>query len=215
VDADTVGRVLPDGSADVVWADDEELFVAGPDTGPVRRNLRAGSTIVGIRFRPGAAGAALGLPAAELRDSRVPLEAVWNGRATDLAERLEATPRKREALEAEVLRQLPRTEPPDRLVLDAIRLLGRPGTRVRSLSDALFVSERHLRRVFREAVGYGPKTLDRVLRFQRFLSLRGPGPPDAGDAAALGAHSRRPRLVRKVQDPRPPERHHARPWTRD
>ena len=33
----------------------------------------------------------------------------------------------------------------------------------------LGVSERQLRRRFAEAVGYGPKTLARVLRFQRFL----------------------------------------------
>jgi AraC-like DNA-binding protein len=38
------------------------------------------------------------------------------------------------------------------------------------LSDALGVSERQLLRRFDKAVGYGPKTLDRVLRFQRFRS---------------------------------------------
>ena len=36
---------------------------------------------------------------------------------------------------------------------------------------ALGVSERQLRRRFADAVGYGPKTLARVLRFQRFLAL--------------------------------------------
>jgi AraC-like DNA-binding protein len=34
------------------------------------------------------------------------------------------------------------------------------------------MSERHLRRRCEVAVGYGPKTLDRVLRFQRFRRLR-------------------------------------------
>jgi Domain of unknown function (DUF6597) len=71
-----VVRVLPDGSADVVRTDEGEVFVAGPDTGPVEGALAAGSVIRGLRFRPGAAGAALGLPAAELRDLRVPLEDV-------------------------------------------------------------------------------------------------------------------------------------------
>jgi transcriptional regulator GlxA family with amidase domain len=33
------------------------------------------------------------------------------------------------------------------------------------------VSERQLRRRFADAVGYAPKTLQRVLRFQRFLVL--------------------------------------------
>ena len=39
------------------------------------------------------------------------------------------------------------------------------------LGAALGVSERQLRRRFADAVGYGPKTLARVLRFQRFLAL--------------------------------------------
>jgi transcriptional regulator GlxA family with amidase domain len=33
------------------------------------------------------------------------------------------------------------------------------------------LGDRQLRRRFAEAVGYGPKTLDRILRFQRFLVL--------------------------------------------
>ncbi len=168
MEEDSVVRVLPDGCADVVWVDDRAPFVAGPDTGPVCRSLRAGSVVVGLRFRPGAAAAALGLPTSELRDLQVPLEDVWKGGV------------------AELVRRLPEVEPPDPLVSEAVRRLGRPGSRVRSLSDALHVSERQLRRVFREAVGYGPKTLDRVLRFQRFLSLRRAGWELAAAAAELG-----------------------------
>ena len=36
---------------------------------------------------------------------------------------------------------------------------------------ALGIGDRQLRRRFADAVGYGPKTLERVLRFQRFLGL--------------------------------------------
>jgi len=39
----------------------------------------------------------------------------------------------------------------------------------------LALSERQLRRRFLDAVGYGPKTLARILRFQRFLALAKPG----------------------------------------
>ena len=51
--------------------------------------------------------------------------------------------------------------------------MARPDTRVAELGAALGVSERQLRRRFLDAVGYGPKTLGRVLRFQRFLQLSG------------------------------------------
>jgi len=39
------------------------------------------------------------------------------------------------------------------------------------LSRELAMSERTLRRHCEDAFGYGPKTLDRILRFQRFLKL--------------------------------------------
>jgi AraC-like DNA-binding protein len=174
VEAGTGSRVLPDGSVDIVWDDGAELFVAGPDTGPVLRELRPGSTIVGLRFRPGVAGVGLGLPASELRDAHVTLEDVWDAPAGELAETLVGAAgagQKRRLLEEAVIRRLPGIDAPDPLILGAIRQLGRPASRVGALSDSLFVSERHLRRIFREAIGYGPKTLDRVLRFRRFISL--------------------------------------------
>ena len=59
---------------------------------------------------------------------------------------------------------------PDPLVLAATRRLGFPGSRVDELAQALGISERQLRRRFHQAVGYGPKTLDRVLRFRRLVS---------------------------------------------
>ena len=75
-------------------------------------------------------------------------------------------------------------------MLAAGRRLGLPGSRVGSISRTLGMSERQLLRRFKAAVGYGPKTLDRVLRFQRFLaSARAVRRGDenlAGIAAELG-----------------------------
>jgi AraC-like DNA-binding protein len=55
-------------------------------------------------------------------------------------------------------------------VLAATRRLGFRGSRVAALAVALGISDRQLRRRFHEAVGYGPKTLDRVLRLQRLVA---------------------------------------------
>jgi len=44
-------------------------------------------------------------------------------------------------------------------------------TDIRGLAGRLNVSERQLRRRCRAALGYGPKTLDRILRLQRVLAL--------------------------------------------
>ena len=62
--------------------------------------------------------------------------------------------------------------------------MAQPGTRVSELD--LGLSERQLRRRFADAVGYGPKTLARVLRFQRFLELARGGDDLARLAFAAG-----------------------------
>jgi AraC-like DNA-binding protein len=170
-DASQAQRVLPDACVDLVWRDGE-LIAAGPDTRAALSPLVAGETVVGIRMRPGAAGALLGLPASELRDMRVPLDALWGSRGSDLAGRVAdaADPDRRRVLCDALLARRADTLDADPLVLGAMRLLGRPASRVRDLADALAISERQLRRRFETAVGYGPKLADRILRFQRFLA---------------------------------------------
>jgi transcriptional regulator GlxA family with amidase domain len=60
--------------------------------------------------------------------------------------------------------------PPDRPVQAAVVRLLDPSLRVDRLAGELGFSERQLRRRFRAAVGYGPKTLQRVLRLRRVLA---------------------------------------------
>jgi AraC-like DNA-binding protein len=142
-------RILPDACVDIVSRDDR-LFVAGPATEAHITTVRG--TTFGVRFRIGAAGAALGLPAAELRDLTVPLEDVWGAAAN--------------AIEATNAREL----------ADAVRRRGEADPLVRAAATgtprrALGIGDRQLRRRFLDAVGYGPKTLERIQRFQRFLAL--------------------------------------------
>jgi AraC-like DNA-binding protein len=163
--------VLPDGCVDLIWRDGR-LLVAGLDLTARRSQVRAGSAIAGIRLRPGVAGAVLGLPASELLDVQVPLEDVLGTRASEFSERLgRAQGREAEYLLLEGLVATAMTDgAPDPLVLAATRRLGFPGSRVDELANALGISERQLRRRFHQAVGYGPKTLDRILRFRRLVA---------------------------------------------
>jgi AraC-like DNA-binding protein len=90
--------------------------------------------------------------------------------------------------------------PPDALVCHVRRRLDRPGTRVEAVAEEVGLSERQLRRRLRTVVGYGPKTLQRVLRFQRFLArLRAEnGDADlAGIALDLG-YADQPHLTREA-----------------
>lgn len=165
---DRVQRVLPDGCVDLVWTAGRPPVLAGPDTGPVLARLPAGSTTVGLRLAPGAAGPALGVPASELRNARVSLEEVWPGWSAQLnAEEAGVDP-----LGALLAAAHPRLDGagPDPVIPAAIRMLGRPGFQVRSVASDLGFSERHLHRRFLAAVGYGPKMLHRVLRLRRFLA---------------------------------------------
>jgi AraC-like DNA-binding protein len=177
----TGGRILPDGCADVVW-DGTELVVAGPATLPLASPAPA-TRVFGVRFRLGAAGTGLGLPAEELADLQVPIADVWrDGDAVHEAAAVGGLPALVEALRGRLL-----TAEADPLTRAAAVGLARPGARVAELGAQLGISERQLRRRFADAVGYGPKTLARILRFQRFLALARAGGDDlAGLAFAAG-----------------------------
>ncbi len=176
------GAILPDGCSDIVWTGDA-LRVAGPATRPAAVTVPRGTAVFGVRFRIGAAGPALGMPADELLDADVALEDVWPEHAARLAEgaALRGLAGLVDALRARVA-----AVSPDPLTRAAAVGLARPGARVAELGTQLGISERQLRRRFDEAVGYGPKTLARVLRFQRFLALAGAGDGLAGLALDAG-----------------------------
>jgi AraC-like DNA-binding protein len=159
-------RVMPDACSDLIWRAGHGAFVAGPDTAAWLSSAPAGSVLVGARFRPGVGGPALGMPLSELLNQRVDLDEL-NPR---LDERLppDLDPDLALAHVAAAATQLARS--PDPAMRAAVRRLDDPRTRVDSLADELGFSERQLRRRFHAAVGYGPKTLQRVLRFRRFLA---------------------------------------------
>jgi AraC-like DNA-binding protein len=79
--------------------------------------------------------------------------------------------------------------PADPLVTEAARLLGRPQAQAGDVAAQLGVGERQLLRRCRAAVGYGPATLRRVLRFRRFVARvdAGEGLPGRPDLARLAA----------------------------
>lgn len=168
-------RVLPDGCIDIVWIGDAPPKIAGPATIPVIADLPPGAHIIGARFRPGMASSLLGLPASELLNMDVLLGDIWG----DIAERLvdEAGPdasveARFRALRGALVDRLASVGPRDEAILQAVALLNyAPATQVRELSQRLGLGERQLLRRFSSAVGYGPKTFGRILRFQRALDL--------------------------------------------
>ena len=185
------GRVLPDACMDIIW-DGARLFVAGPDTGPVPVAVTPGAAFAGVRFHPGRAPAFLGPPASELLDQRVDLADVWGeAAALRLVEQLAQAPGPGAAadlLDRAVAGRADAARTPDPMVDALVDLLRRQPPSmgaVHAASTALSVGERRLYRRCCQAVGYGPKTLERVLRFQRAVRLAG----QTGSLAVLAARA--------------------------
>jgi AraC-like DNA-binding protein len=172
-----VHRTVPNGSAELVCALGSAPRVVGPQTGPRQEVLAGGTTVVGVRFRPGAAPSVLGQPASELVDLELGADELWNGSALALGEALAGAGSPQQAaaiLERTVLARLADGPGLDLLATEAVRrLLPGQETEVGSVASSLFISERQLRRRCETAVGLAPKTLHRMLRFQRFLALAG------------------------------------------
>ncbi len=151
------------------------LTLTGPRQRPRQVSLAPGTTLVGVRFRLGAASALLGVSTSELVDENVELADVLGHAAHDLASKLHVSTSAEEAasLLAHAIavrgREAAGVDP---LVLESVTKL-RPGGLggVQHLCSTLFVSERQLRRRLVAALGYGPKTLQRNLRFRGFLAL--------------------------------------------
>jgi AraC-like DNA-binding protein len=183
--------VLPDACCDLIWESGRGVFVAGPDTGPWSSALPTGTALAGVRLLPGAGGPALGLPLSALLDQRVGLAELGTGFGARVAGLLapELTPAVALRLLASEVGDQVRASPADPLVTEAARLLGRPGAEVGELAARLGMGERQLLRRCRAAVGYGPATLRRVLRFRRFVTRidAGEGGPGSGDLARLAA----------------------------
>lgn len=179
--------VLPDACTDLIWEPGRGAFVAGPDTGPAPTTMAAGTIIVGVRFRPSAGGPALGVPLSELRDQRVDLADLRPADARRLTGTLEPDSALARALDT--VASLIEDGAPDPAVTWAAALLRNPRARAEDVAAEVELSLRQLRRRCHAAVGYGPKTLQRILRFRQFVSRIDaiPRQPDHAGRAPAGA----------------------------
>jgi len=187
------GVVLPDGCMDIVWSNGR-LLVAGPDTVPDTRP-RSGAA-AGVRFRPGALPALLGVPAVELRDRRIPLREFLPALADPAVARLEHGDDPIAVL-VDVAQRLPGGQPEPWRV-GVLRGAAR-GHAAADVADALGWTTRTLHRHCLAAFGYGPATLRRVLRFRRALALLQAGAAPA-DVAARAGYADQPHLSREVRE---------------
>jgi AraC-like DNA-binding protein len=199
--------IVPDGCVDLLWRKDRFLVV-GPDAVAARPDLGAGSTILGLRFNPGAAARWLNVPMTDLVGCEVEMADIWGHKARTIAEQLPvaACDQDRLHLLQRLLLDLPaaRESPP----LDAALIFGLTQANVAEqeggiaqIRDVLGVSERSLRRRCHDAFGYGPKRLHRILRLQAFMDrVRRKEALGLGALALAAGYADQAHLSREVRE---------------
>ena len=204
--AGAAATVLPDGLIHLRWCEGK-LSVAGLGSSARVEMLDANSPVAGFTFQPGAATRWLGAPASEIAGRLVSLEDLWGKRARILAERAGEARSPAESagqIELELERRAADIGSPNPQIQGMFELLNskaaRPFGIVSQLMSELSVSARTLRRRCEDAFGYGPKTIERILRFQRFVNLvRSSTEMRLADGASAAGYADQAHLSREVR----------------
>jgi AraC-like DNA-binding protein len=166
----------PDGSVEIAYrlGYGHGPHLIGPGTRPTQEVLAPGTTTVGIRFRPGASAGVVGMPACELVDQAVDLRDVWGSPADRLADELGSADAPNVLallLLGAVHRESMGTSGPDPVAQIIVQSLRQNAQRLADIGHLVGLSKRQLRRRCVAAIGYGPKTLQRIARFQQLLAV--------------------------------------------
>lgn len=189
--------MLPDGCMDLIW-NGRDVMVAGPDTGAQLFVTGPGEVRVGLRFAPGFGPRVVDVPASEVTDGRIPLDALWpGGEVRRITDTLAASVDVGETLEALVIERCA-PDPTSALVERVASLAARGWTSAEIAAD-VGLGPRQLQRRCARAFGYGAKTLVRILRLQRALALARSGMPFAATASEAG-YADQAHLAREVKD---------------
>lgn len=143
-----------------------------------RKQVQRGQRTVTARLHLGATEAVLGVPASAIAGRIVPLEVLWGDAATRRLLDLLAAAHDPVAAAAILERAIAERfavsighHAHAQLALDAAQRL--TNANVNAVADDMGLSERHLRRVFREVVGVSPKAFAKLTRFHRALRAAG------------------------------------------
>jgi AraC-like DNA-binding protein len=180
-------------------------FAAGLYAGPVVIESFGGACCIQINFTPLGARRFFGQPMSELTDSMVGLDDVLGLEGIALREQLGNARdwNTRFAIaETFVATRLTEARETQAEIAWAYERITASGGRIRiaSLADRLGWSRKHLAGRFSNAIGVGPKTLSRIVRFNRALGLSRQGENDWADIAADCGYADQAHLVREFRD---------------
>jgi AraC-like DNA-binding protein len=172
-------RLMPSGQMNVVvtWDAHGNIWsgVSGVHTTSVLLDTSTPFSVFGVSFKPGGAFPFLPMPAGELQNVNVPIEAVWGRRAHAVCESLleaRGPAQKFQVMERALLAAARKGFDRHRAVRYGVRALA-DATRSRSVAsvvDDVGMSQRAFIQIFRQQVGVTPKAFARVRRFQHVLA---------------------------------------------
>lgn len=188
--AEAAERLVPDGTVELIInlgvtqklydIDDPSRFtpfrhswLSGPRRQPIVIGSPGPSSMVGIHFRPYGAYPFLHIPMSEFADTVLDLDSIWGRDAARFRDRLGHTNSPDERfgiLSSELIQRLRPNVRGEGVVQ---RLIARYETSISGIGTV----DRTVRRRFDELVGLSPKTVERLLRFQRIIQrLESPAP---------------------------------------
>jgi AraC-like DNA-binding protein len=189
------------GRQDAVGAVVGCAVIGGARACPYQKDVSGPGPSVGALLRPGAAELVIGTPAGAFSHVHTRLEDVWgDGAVAAIRERLSeagSAAHRLDLLEAVLAARLPRVRGIDPLIAQALAQFG-ASCRVGDVVQESGYSHRHFTAMFRDAVGLGPKTYCRLLRFGRVLDRLTAEPGIAwADLAAAEGYADQPHLNRE------------------
>jgi AraC-like DNA-binding protein len=213
--------MLPSGRAQLVFALHDTPFlcrsvasgdwtrwrgsmVHGPQSGFYVAGPKPSGVSMGISFRPGAAGAVLGVSMEELTDRHVELDALWGSRAADLRCRLMSAVDAAEAfriLQQSLLARIHRPLLMHPAIGQALAAGSNSSPAIAELQRASGYSPKHFIDLFRFSVGIPPKHYYRIRRFNSVaIAMAAGNRKGLSDLAADAGYSDQAHLTREFKE---------------
>ena len=191
IDSSSQERILPDGCTEIVFHQGDAFdqhnqdgtterqpmaMLVGQMRGPLVIQPTGRVCVLGVRFWPGGAYPFLHIPQNEIAGRLIALDAVLGGAARELHSRIADAATAAESVrqvEAILLARLNQFRRHDEAALKAIALILRAGgcLSIDTLARETGINSRKLDRTFNTRVGLAPKTLCRIVRFQKAFKM--------------------------------------------
>jgi AraC-like DNA-binding protein len=207
-------RIFPDGCIELIVNLADPFAEPGPQglvrqplhfvVGQMQQPLEIVATgnvhLLGIRFHPTGARKILGIPMGALTGQIVPVDALHRELGAAVRQVCDVTDYRERwrIIESALRRMAAQGKPVDLIVWNTLtRLLATDGdVSVTQLTAAAGVSRRQLERKFDDWVGLAPKTLARILRFQRVFKAHENGAANWAEIAAECGYCDQSHLIR-------------------